>query len=209
MYNSATKAVVIDAAHEHYDVLYESISNLIDSEQEIDLTLTIKFRNVSVDLNINESLIVINTLAVKRAALRGGLWSSAGKQVEKNLMVTLCKLFEVPFVHFDQTQIPSSIREVDFYLINDGQYYRCEVKLMGKGNPESADAVIARDSFIFIADKLSELNKRQLDQLNVEWVELRGENGYLRFAKVLDRINIPYQRDTQSHLSRLEKILSE
>jgi hypothetical protein len=27
-----------------------------------------------------------------------------------------------------------------------GNRYKCEVKLMGKGNPESADAVIARDS---------------------------------------------------------------
>ncbi|MBI5682045.1 MAG: CfrBI family restriction endonuclease [Deltaproteobacteria bacterium] len=32
---------------------------------------------------------------------------------------------------------------------------------MGKCNPESADAVIARDSKVFIADKLSETNKRQ------------------------------------------------
>jgi len=60
------------------------------------LILTIKFKGVSVDLNINESLIVINSLAVKRAALRGGLWSTAGKRVEKPLMQTLCKLYDVP-----------------------------------------------------------------------------------------------------------------
>ena len=68
MYNSASKEIVIDASNEHYDVLYESISNLIENQPDIDLTLTIKFRGVSVELNINESLIVINTLAVKRAA---------------------------------------------------------------------------------------------------------------------------------------------
>lgn len=38
---------------------------------------------------------------------------------------------------------------------------------MGKGNPESADAVIARDSKVFVADKLSDLNKKQLDTLKV------------------------------------------
>jgi hypothetical protein len=42
-------------------ILYNSISELIETQSEIDLTLTIKFRGVSVELNINESLIVINT----------------------------------------------------------------------------------------------------------------------------------------------------
>jgi len=73
MYNSATKEIVIDASNEHYDILYNSISALLENQSDIDLTLTIKFRGVSVELNINESLIVINTLAVKRLALRGGL----------------------------------------------------------------------------------------------------------------------------------------
>ena len=45
--------------------------------------LAYKLNDVSIDLNINETLIVINALAVKRAALRGGLWSTAGKRVEK------------------------------------------------------------------------------------------------------------------------------
>lgn len=96
MFNSSTKEIIIDAANEHYDLLYKSIKNLIDTEYDLDLTLTVKFKGVSVDLNISESLIVINTLAVKRAELRGGLWSTAGKRVEKPLMQTLCKLYGVP-----------------------------------------------------------------------------------------------------------------
>ena len=70
-------------------------------ENEIDLTLTIKMKGVSVDLNVSESLIVINTLAVKRAALRGGLWSTAGKSAEKYLMLTLCKLYQVPEINYN------------------------------------------------------------------------------------------------------------
>ena len=73
MYRSATKQIVIEASNEHFESLYNSIQDLVESEDEIDLTLTIKFKGVSVDLNVSESLIVINTLAVKRAALRG--WS--------------------------------------------------------------------------------------------------------------------------------------
>ena len=39
---------------------------------------------------------------------------------------------------------------------------------MGKGNPESADVVIARDSNIFIADTLSKQNKAQLNSLGIK-----------------------------------------
>ena len=208
MYNSATKGIVIDASNEHYDVLYQSISTLVESQTDIDLSLTIKFRGVSVELNINESLIVINTLAVKRAALRGGLWSTAGKRVEKYLMATLCHIFDVPFEHFDQSKIPESMREVDFYLIKASKYYRCEVKLMGKGNPESADAIIARESNVFVADKLSDLNKRQAEILKINWVELRSDNGYKRFATILKILDIPHS-DFQGDLDeKLDAILT-
>ena len=209
MYNSASREIVINASNQHYDILYNSISTLIDNQQEIDLTLTIKFRGVSVELNLNESLIVINTLAVKRAALRGGLWSTAGKRVEKYLMTTLCKLFQVPFEHFDQSKIPMSLRVVDFYLIKGNKYYRCEVKLMGKGNPESADAIFARESDIFVADKLSELNKKQADNLNVKWVELRSKNGYKRFEQILSNLEIPHSKIVGELNIVLDRILNE
>src|SRR5205807_3800270 len=84
-------------------------------------------------------------------------------------------------------------REIDFYLIDEDQNYRCEVKLMSKGNPESADAVIARGSKVLVANKLSDTNKKQLNSLKVEWVELRSADGYKRFAKVLHSLGIPHQ----------------
>ncbi len=194
MYNTAKREIVIEASNEHYAALYKSIKELTEIERELDLKLTIKFREVSVNLNISESLIVINTLAVKRSELRGGLWSTAGKSVEKYLMFTLCKIYNVPDEHYNQTRIPESMREVDFYLINDSKFYRCEVKLMGKGNPESADAIFARESSILIADKLSDLNKKQAEQLNCEWVELRSKDGYKRFSTVLEKLGIPHRQ---------------
>ena len=163
-------------------------------------------------MNVSESLIVINTLAVKRSALRGGLWSSAGKRVEKPLMQALCKIYDVSEKHYDikiknKTNKESDfIREVDFYLINGDKNYKCEVKLMGKGNPESADVVIARHSKIFIADKLSDTNKKQLDSLKVEWVELRSNHGYTRFQKTLENLNIPHTNFTGNVNKKLIKI---
>ena len=198
MYGSATRSIVIEASNEHFESLYQSIQTLVEIEEGIDLTLTIKLKGVSVDLNVSESLIVINTLAVKRAALRGGLWSTAGKSAEKYLMLTLCKLYQVPESNYDATHFVKDKgkkvdREIDFYLLNGVQKYLCEVKLMGKGNPESADAVIAQYTNVFVGDTLSLQNKNQCDQLGVHWVALRDRNGYQRFGEALQALGIPHQ----------------
>lgn len=214
MYRSATKQIVIEASNEHFETLYNSIQALVENENEIDLTLTIKFRGVSVDLNVSESLIVINTLAVKRAALRGGMWSTAGKRVEKYLMLALCKLYKVDSQyynaeHFVKNRELDVDREIDFYLKNQGKEYKCEVKLMGQGNPESADAIIARGSHVFVADTLSQQNKNQCDQLNVSWVACRDVNGYRRFEKVLQRFEIPYTQYNGNLDEDLPEILNQ
>lgn len=198
MYGSATRSIVIEASNEHFESLYQSIQTLVEIEEGIDLTLTIKLKGVSVDLNVSESLIVINTLAVKRAALRGGLWSTAGKSAEKYLMLTLCKLYQVPESNYDATHFVKDKgkkvdREIDFYLLNGEQKYLCEVKLMGKGNPESADAVIARYTNVFVGDTLSQQNKNQCEGLGVHWVALRDRNGYQRFGEALQALGIPHQ----------------
>lgn len=214
MYRSATKQIVIDAANEHFEALYETIQSLVDNNDEIDLTLTIKLKGVSVDLNVSESLIVINTLAVKRAALRGGLWSTVGKQAEKFLMLALCKIYKVNeqyynAEHFVKNRNLDVDREIDFYLKNGERQYKCEVKLMGQGNPESADAIIARGSEVFVADTLSEQNKNQCDQLDVCWVACRDFEGYKNFKKALDKFKIPYT-DYQGDLEKdLPNILDD
>ena len=206
-YNSTRKQIVLEASLEHYDALYDAINSLTE-QGGLDVSLTIKFRDVSVDLNINESLIVINTLAVKRSALRGGLWSTAGKQVEKPLMIALCALFQVPKKYFDQRNLPESERESDFYLFDDaGKDYPCEVKLMGKGNPESADAVFARGGRVLVANKLSEMNKQQMDKDGILWVELQVEGGYKRFESVLKALSIPCKPFAGDLEEALDKIL--
>lgn len=215
MFNSSTKEIVLDASDEHYDLLYESIKKLVDTEHELDLTLTIKFKGISVDLNVSESLIIINTLAVKRAAIRGGSWSTAGKRVEKPLMQTLCKLYGVSEKNYALTIKGKELekdefeREIDFYLIEGRYQYKCEVKLMGIGNPESADAFIARDSKIFIADKLSDTNKKQLTSRKVEWVELRTEGGFKRFESVLENLKIPHTKLPDNIDKKLEVVFKE
>lgn len=207
-YNSIAKEIVIAASYDNYDRLTKTINELVKDNKELQIKLSIKFKDVSVDLTVRESLIIINTIAVKRAEIRGGAWSSVGKQIEKPLMFSLCDLFNVPFECQNQTDNPKSFREVDFYVLSkNGKKLRTEVKLMGKGNPESADAIFARRPDIFVADKLSKKNKKQANDLGIQWVELRTENGYRRFQEVLNNLNVS-NSDIKGNLDNaLDKIL--
>lgn len=214
MYSSATKSIVIKAANEHFEMLYNSIQSLVEIEKEIKPTFTIKLKNKSVKLSVSESLVVINTLAVKRAQLRGGIWSTAGKSSEKYLMIALCKLYKVDKKYYNADNFVKDKnkkvdREIDFYLINNGKKYLCEVKLMGKGNPESADVILARKSDVLIADTLSQQNKNQIEESNASWVALRDKDGFRRFEIVLNRFKIPYVKYNGNLDKDLPKILEE
>jgi hypothetical protein len=209
MYNTAKKEIVLEASFQHYEQLKETINYLIEEGEDIDIELTLTFRNVSVKLNINETLIVINRLAVKRASFRGSLWSTIGKKVENPLMITLCNLFQIPDKYYNLKTVLESLREVDFYLIDgNGQLKRCEVKLMGKGNPENIDAVFARETHIFIADKILENNKLQLNQANIYWLELRNQDRFNKFYSILQSLQIPYQEFDGDLDKKLEDIFT-
>ena len=45
--------------------------------------------------------------------------------------------------------------------------------------------------------------------LNVKWVELRGVDGYKRFTKILQELEIPYTDFNGNLDTHLDKILSE
>ncbi|EAI9908090.1 CfrBI family restriction endonuclease [Campylobacter upsaliensis] len=200
IYGSATKEVVLNVANANIDYLESLLTSLGDSSDNIGITLKITYKNIAVELNLSESLLVINALATKKIALRGGAWSSIGKRVEKPLMLALCEKCGVKqeFINaevFSKNKDLDFDREVDFklYNVDKSKEYRVEVKLMGKGNPESADAVIARDSHIFIADTLSEQNKKQLKALGIEFLELKNnERILLDFMNILKNLQIPF-----------------
>ena len=208
-YNTTTKGTVIQASLDHYESFCNTIERLIETGGDLEIELTIKFNKVSVDLNVSESLIVINALAVKRSAIAGGLWSFSGKNAEKPLVTALCKLYDVHDKHYSGYG-PASRREIDFYLISDdGEAHKTEVKLMGRGNPESADVIHARSTEIFVADRLSDLNKEQFDEVGVQWVALNDEGVYKRFKDVLNYYNIPHSDDPIDVEEKLNGILDE
>ncbi|MBH0294688.1 CfrBI family restriction endonuclease [Helicobacter pylori] len=170
-----------------------------DNMTDLGINIKITYKDISVNLDLKESLLVINALATKKIALRGSAYSMIGKRIEKPLMLELCKRCGISESHIDATNFKKDKkleydREVDFKLYNKdrSKVYRVEVKLMSKGNPESADAVIARDTDIFIAYTLSEQNKQQLENLNIVYLELKNNsNILLDFKKLCKRLDIP------------------
>lgn len=170
-----------------------------DSHNDLAVTISISRNNVTVRLSLTESLLVINALATKKLQIRDGAWSAIGKRVEKPLVDELCRRSGVPEEFIDRENfrrdrnLPYD-RETDYRLKSiSGKTYRVEVKLMGRGNPESADMTIARDTDIFIADTLSEQSQSQLKERGTEYLTLRGNSRIIPdFVKILDRLNIPH-----------------
>ena len=221
MYNSGTKETVEKAAKEHFSILNELIVNFDESDSNYKATLSVEIDGKAIEFTLVDLLLAINTVSVKRAALRGGAWSTAGKRVEKPLMETLCRLYKVDPKYY-KARIKDNettneeggfVREIDFYLLAQKgpiKECKCEVKLMGKGNPESADAFIARDSQVFVADMLSETNRLQLNSRGVKWVQLRdSSNGFRKFEEVLDQLGIPHDKLDVNFEDKLDGILDE
>ncbi len=200
IYGSANKAIVLDVANANFEYLSNLINELeADSISGLAISIKISYNEVTVDLSLSESLLVINALATKKIQIRGGAWSSIGKKVEKPLLDKLCELAGVPNKNIDNSHFIKNKdkpfdREVDYKLISEeNKTYRIEVKLMGKGNPESADATIARDSNIFVADTLSEQNCNQLKARGVKYLILKGNPDPISdFKKILRELHIPY-----------------
>ncbi|MBF0228952.1 MAG: hypothetical protein HQK63_05080 [Desulfamplus sp.] len=61
---------------------------------------------------------------------------------------------------------------------------------------------------LYIADKLSDTNKSQLNSLKIEWVELRNEVGCKRFKGVLENLKIPHREFIGNLDNRIDEILS-
>ena len=192
----AAKRVVLQDSLDHIEEFINLSSSLAsESDLEVKVSLNLKGRNLSAQLGFTEALLVINALAVKRAAIRGGAWSSVGKQVEEPLMRVLCTLFEVPKNNYRRHSKGNPDREVDYFLVSDlGKEFKCEVKLMGKGNPESADAAFARETDVLIASTISDKTKDQLKSEHKLWVELQQENGFMRFGNILEELGITHKK---------------
>ena len=195
-HGTTQKEIVINAAEEHYDYLKKLIQSIVEYESSFSLMLTIRLNRVSVDLTIEESLIVINALAVQRAKIRGGIWSSVGKKVEEPLMLTLCEIYEIPKENYllkDTSTLNISTRESDFFFKNNERKYSCEIKLMGRGNPESGDAAFARNCDVLIADTMSGKLKNQLEEHDIEWIELIQSDKFKKIENILKKFKIPHK----------------
>ena len=122
IYGGASRQIVIDVANQNYDYLKNLIRQLeVDGTDALNIQIKITKNGVSVDLNLSESLIVLNALATKKISMRGGAWSAVGKRVEKPLLIKLCQLCGVPPKYYNaenfvRDRMLDVDREVDFKL---------------------------------------------------------------------------------------------
>lgn len=199
IYGTSKKEVVLNVANENLDYLSSILFKMQEDVSDLAISMKIAYQDMTVDLTLPESLLIINALATKKIQIRGGAWSAIGKKVEKPLLDRFCALAKVPAENIDNTHFKKNRnaaydREVDYKLKSrTGREYRIEVKLMGKGNPESADMTIARDSRIFVADTLSQQNCNQLSARGVKYLILKGNPDPLKkFKEILTKLDIPF-----------------
>ena len=207
-YSSASKEMKEKAIKEIGKAITEMIQNKETSIEEV----SFKFKdNNEYVFNAKDFLKMILSTSTNHAKLKGGFASSFGKQVEKPLIKTICKIFGVSENNYeenDQQDDGSYSRETDFYIIDDdNNKFKVEFKMMGRGNPEGADSLYARDTSIFMGDTLSETVKKQCEDNGVYWIELRN-NGWNKFGEVLESLNIKYSFD-EEYKENIEKIIWE
>ena len=109
MYGTATKEVVLNVANENFEYLTNLISALeTDANNGLAISIKISYKDITVELSLTESLLVINALATKKIQIRGGAWSSIGKKVEKPLIDKLCEKVVFPD---DEGPVTNTTRE--------------------------------------------------------------------------------------------------
>lgn len=204
---STRKEVVVDESLRNYRTLRRTLDELIAARDAPSLVLTIKIGPVGVDLTIEESLIVVNALATRHEAIRGGAWSSIGKALEVPLMESLCLMFGADRRCWRRAEEEESHHQIDFVLQSHGKPYLCEVKLMGKGNPESAKAAYAHNASLLVGDRISEQAKTYLAKNRIEWVAMAEPSGWKRFGAVLGEFNI--DNEGARGLADLDEVLDE
>ncbi len=209
--NLVENPVVAKVPIAYPEELPEKLPHILENDNpNIEFKPILHRNGVSVGLSIHETLIVVNTLAAKHAEIRGGAWSGLGKRLELPLMLALAKMYQVPSSHYAGKGLTGENREVDFHFLSRSRdQFFCEVKLMGKGNPESADSTIARRSNIFIAQTLSDKNKSQLTNRGHHWVELGATDGYKRIYTVFTYLDIPCAEFTGDLDSALDEIIPQ
>lgn len=211
MHNSEAKKIVIESAHKHFNQLINLLKIYSENINQLDVKLNVEYDSKKISLDIFEFLIILNAMAVKKSAIRGGAYSSIGQQIEAPLMITLARLLKVPKNFYTEpTNMEDSARQVDFYFYKDNNNINCEIKLMGSGNPESTDSGLARYSHIFIANKISKKGKTELDKRNILWLETQGNDDLLKsFSDILTKLEIPHTPFNGDYTKTVELILDK
>lgn len=71
IHGSATKEIVLNVAKSNFNYLSSLINELnLDNNEKLLIQIKITYNDISVELSLTESLLVINALATKKLAIR-------------------------------------------------------------------------------------------------------------------------------------------
>jgi len=210
-YGSQSQKIMQKAIEEIGPIIRGLITDMPTSLREVSFKFKSKdSKNEEVyNLSSTDFFRLLLAVSTRHAALKGGFASTFGKQIEKSLLLTLCRVYQLDEKNYHAWDMPDEAdfnRETDFYIVdNRGRKHKIEMKMMGRGNPEGADSLYARGTKIFIADTLSETNKKQCDKNNVFWIELK-DLGWKKFEEVMKALEIRTNFD-KKYKKNLDKIL--
>ena len=191
---SEARDVVIEASIAHYDWVTEFINNI---EDDPGLTFSIPFDENIVNFTTEESLKIINSLSARRGTIARGVNSAVGKNVEKPLLSTICRLLRVDPGLWNQASLLIPVqtrREVDYYIMNQDRAHKCEVKLNGKSKLKSPDVILARRTEFLVAENIPWDFRIELDERNIQWISLSDGDILEQFGNMLDHFEIAYHR---------------
>ena len=202
IYGSGTRETVAEAAATNLSHLLEEIET-IGALRPHDAAVSLVLPN-GLTFDTEESLLLVNSLAVKRDQIRAGYWASVGNGAEEPLMRTLSTLYGLQDEQFRSGLKKDGRYQVDFLIQHSGVECPCEVKLNGRGNPESVTAAIARNPRILLADHISSQNREKLDSMSIAWVDFSEDGGFRGFGRALRKFGFTFVEPQD--LSDLDRI---
>lgn len=196
---TSAKEVCLELGKKNIDSFRLLLNNFENPQYQ--LKVTIKKNSEVVELDGIESIIFVNIISAMKLTIQGGAWSEVGKQTEKGLLFTICKLLNISdsdyVLIFDEMKKRELVgnREIDAIIFSkDKKPITVELKLLGIGNPEIGDEALARKVDLFLIDRLTEMMIAEAGKIGVNVIEFRQEDALGEIYKFLQSRDVKCEK---------------
>lgn len=144
-------------------------------------------------------------LATKFTKIRGQVYSSIGKRLEKKILLYFCQKLNVPEQYYNDKRFQKNAlkqakngydREYDFlFYTKDKEKVPVQVKLTMKENSNLSDQALYERSPLFIVWELMPGVRAQLMQQKINFIELKNhrlQENTEKMRTLLKKLNVPF-----------------